>query len=356
MENPALASTPISEWPHVKFLNLYNEIGDDIFLDSTFYETAYFKNAWECISRYHNFTWCRTKEDVKKAAKHFALSSKDEALASQSVLPGNGQLDPVSSQDMPVIVRRIKDSDCFQSCDGHHRLAKCYVSGERTIEGHINVWPRVHTPVQELVMAVDRNNGMLRCIQPLPSCPELASWPQLLDCEGRLAHISKIMDKKCIPRQVPACFDTNCAYGWFVKALSDRGVDAVGMERDRASCELGWLVLNVPKKAMLRGDSVSHLESNSTTYDFMLCFDELHHYYRDERSMSAEDYLTLLVSRTAKVLFVDCPADDTTLSEQITAWATESSLVSHTENLTSMDEPLNDLHGPSTLIALYRNL
>jgi len=68
--NMQRASLLISESPHVKLLEQYREMSDTLFLYKIFEETAYFKNAMECVQITRNYFGQSNTEGIMAQADY----------------------------------------------------------------------------------------------------------------------------------------------------------------------------------------------------------------------------------------------------------------------------------------------
>ena len=300
MGDPSLGSLQIKDWPHVKLLKQFKSMGETVFEPEVFWKTEYFKNAWSCIINYNYFTWCRTKEDILKAAKNFVYRTFDEGY-NQQALSGSGG-DKASPPGQPVIVRRVKASENLQACDGHHRLASAYVLGYKYITGHINIWPKVYTPIQELILDVDHQRGKENLWQPLPGIEEIKGWPQVQSSESVYKLINNYIDNE----QIKTVFDSNCGYGWFLHKFKETGRQVRGIDRDPSALKIGKSVYKLTNDEIRRTTDYL-LSSNSENFDLVLCINELENFLKKHRPISTQKYLESLTSITNKICFIDIP-------------------------------------------------
>ena len=320
MDDPALPSLPIARWPHVLLLEDHQRLGDAVFDDAHFFDTAYFRNAWRCIEAYHHFTWCRNREQIREAARWFVARFRDE-----HVIEAGDTRAATSHPGAPVIVRRVRDSDYLQACDGHHRLAIAYARGQKTIRGHINPWPRVHTPAQQYLLEVDRHRGRRQCLQPVIECPEVSGWPVMRRCVDRLGMMRACLDTSGLGGENGRTFlDVECGFGWFVREMASLGYDATGIESNRPCCEIGWHVYGLSRDQLRRACAAELLRTESRVYDVTACLGVLQHYLVNFRPVTAQQMLALLDQRTRQVLFFETvEAHETWAGETFSRWTPE---------------------------------
>lgn len=312
-------STPISQSPHVRFLEEYQRVGEEIFQPERFRQTAYFANAAQCISVVGQYFDCTSEDQVVEIARGFV----NRFLGKERT---NGELRSApefSSPDSMVRVRPIEFSDCYEIVDGNHRLAIAYMRGEKT-HPVLVYFPATRTPLQQLLLdyAWCAMRGETEIYQPVES-PELgAYWVRIRRCTDRLDMMKKFLEENAglLPEH-PTYLDVACSYGWFVRAFDEMGFKARGVEIDWAAGEIGRRVYGLAEGQVTRSDAVRFLQSNTGTFDVVSCFSLLHHFVMNRASVSAEEMLRLIDRATGKVLFFDTGQDhEEWFRESLAGW------------------------------------
>jgi hypothetical protein len=298
INSPLSGSLSIKDWPHVKLLNEYLKEGDALFEPQRFRQTDYFKNAWQCILTYHYYTWCRSKEDIIKAARNFVKRTfSTNYQQEENLLHMAGTMDKASPKGEPVIVRRVKASHHLQACDGHHRLASAFVRGEKKLTGHINIWPQVYSPMQQLVLDADRQRGQENVWQPLEDCPEMQEWPVTQASELIAQCIFNYIKKD----EYESFLDVNCGYGWFLNQFKQHGFKTVqGLESDPVSRKIGQASYGLNQHEIMSINS-------GQTFDITLCLNELEFVLKGQRPLNLTQYIESLALTTRHLCLIDFP-------------------------------------------------
>lgn len=296
-------STPFYESPHVRFLEEYKRIGDEIFLPEVFRETAYFANAVQCMNVIGQYFDCTREEQVVEIAKGFVnrFLGKETANGSAARAP------EFSSPDSMVKVRPVECSEYYEVTDGNHRLAIAYVQGLETYPVLV-YYPPVRTPLQQLLLdyAWCANRGEFELYQPVTS-PELGSyWSLVRRCSDRFEMMRRFLEehRELLPER-PTYLDIASSYGWFVREFGELGFDAYGVEIDWAAIEIGRRVYNLSPEQVTRSEAVRFLQNETRSYDVVSCFSLLHHFVLNRGSISAIEMLELLDRTTRNVLFFE---------------------------------------------------
>lgn len=293
-------STPISKSPHVQFLEQYMQIGDEIFRPEIFNKTAYYANAKECkkvVGHYFGYT----KDDqIKMIAQNFI----SEFSGNTSKYKTDNNNPYFSSPDKPIHIRPICFSHYYEVIDGNHRLAIAIVRGEKVFPAFIRPETAV-TPLQQLLLDQVWLQGKREIYQPIES-PEINDeWILVRCCDDRLGMIKRFLEEnKLMPPQCKTYFDIACNYGWFVSEFEKLGFEASGVEIDWAAVEIGRMMYGL-KDQINRSEVVSALENDEKSYDIVTCFSLLHHFALDRASISAEDMLKIIDSKTKTAFFMD---------------------------------------------------
>lgn len=310
-------SKPISQSPHVRFLEQYQQMGEEIFRPEVFRQTAYFLNAVECLDICGEYFVYLSEDEIERIARRFVAQFLNEPKS-------NGfhhSSSPFSSPDSLPEVHRINHSDCYQVADGNHRLAIAYIRGER---GHMVqvLPPNMLTPLQKLLLDVIACYGRREIFQPIES-PELGDeWTLLRHCDRWFEVIERFLREfNLMPPHCLTYMDIGCSYGWFVRAFGQLGFDAHGVEIDRAAGQIGQLVYGLKPDQVMRLEPSRFLKGNPKPYDVTSCFNLLHDYVLGHSSVTAEEMLKLIDRATGTVLFFNMgPSHRTWERITLTGW------------------------------------
>lgn len=336
-KNVIRPSTPLSETPHVKLLELYNELGEDIFQNDILEKTKYFANAREIIELTGSYFSCKRPEEIHKQVRFFIDKYRGSDLTHPPTAPGHTPL------AHPPRVRPVRASGGFyQIIDGHHRLAIAYCKGVSKMRVSVNQ-TAVYTPLQQLLLDGLWTGDERILYQPV-SAPEVQGWPLVRRCVDRGDKMSD-----WLARHRPSYFspdhsylDIGSSYGWFVKHMLDHGFDARGVERDICAIEVGQNMYGLSRDRVCCKEIQSFLHGCKKKYDVVSCFSVLHHFALGRAAMSAAEMMKLIDDITADVLFFDTGQAGeawfrNTLSEWtpgfIEGWIAENSSFSKIERL-----------------------
>ena len=293
-------SSPIPEWPQVKLLRQYDNIGAQVFQSGVFEQTDYYRNAVLNIELHGNYFDAVLPSEIHWGARRFinAYRGLDGNLLSSEV--PDYERDPYEY----IAVHPVQDSACYQVVEGHHRLAIAYMRGIREVRGLI-LQPPVTTPLQDLLRDVLWLKGRRELYQPIDA-PELAGWTLVRHCSDRLAKMTGFLRAEgLMPPASSSYLDVACGYGWFVSEMAKAGFRADGVERDPIAISVGNLLYGLKPEQTYRSDAVAFLRAIQDRYDVTSCLSLAHHYILHRQSVSAEELLHLLDSATGRVMFFD---------------------------------------------------
>lgn len=296
-------STLLADIPHVKFLKLYQDIGDSIFIKEVFENTDYYKNAAEAIELRGTYFGIYDKACIVEQGRRFV------SLYCENCNSFNRQnFEGISSPNMPVLVRKINFSNGFyEIVDGHHRLAISFVRGISKHRAFVLPDKPVTTPLQNLVFDCVWTNGAKELYQPL-NYPEFEKkWFLVRRCEDRLAMVLNWLKKNSFNPKIEnlSYMDVGSNYGWFVAEMEKRGFSAFGVERDPAAIKIGEIAYQLNRNKVKRKDIVDFCKNEVRRYDIVTCFSVLHHFVLGKASVSAEEFIKLIDKITGTVLFID---------------------------------------------------
>jgi SAM-dependent methyltransferase len=294
-------STPISEGPHVKLLEAYQERGDQLLSADEFAKTPYFANAEQCISYTGAyFPYIKTVTQVQALARKFVQMSLLNGTEGSN-LPGH------SPKGSPILVRKIAYSDHYELVDGNHRVAAELVRGATCLYCAVTR-DVATTPAQDALLDVLWQEGRTEVYQPI-SLPEVATWDTLRKCSDRSAFMIAFLKADALSG-ARTYIDIGCSYGWFVAEMEKAGYDATGVERDPFALRVGQMVYRLRENQLVRSGIEDFLEKNKQVWDVVSCFSVLHHFVLGRGSIDAKDLVIGLDRITRSVLFLDSGTED----------------------------------------------
>jgi O-antigen/teichoic acid export membrane protein len=375
------ASTPIAQGPHAWLLRAAAERGSAGLSDEEILASPYGTHARRCLQltgRYFSATddagiVAEARSFLARAGEHHAapvpvpagVVSNELAEARPVAHPGtdSGGVPPEaalrtgshahSGPRDPILVAPIRDSDCFQILDGHHRLAMLAHRGARTAHVKVKRIP-VTTPLQDLLSRMSWIGGKKELYQPIDA-PELRQrWVVVRRCTDRLALMERFLAEHDIQPPGRDYLDVASCYGWFVHQMGERGFAAYGVERDPLAPRLGAAVYGLDPGRIHVGDAVEFLreaESSGRRWDVVSCFSLLHHFVLGRGSTTAEELVRLLDQAAGRVLFLDTGQEhEAWFAHSLKGWNADS-IAAFLREHTTFDEvvdlgPDQDAVGP----------
>jgi len=314
-------STPVADGPHVALLRL--AASRDL-SDAEILESPYGEMALACIRFQGGYFGAADEAGVVAVARGFIAGGASGSGAAGHSRAGD-----------PILVAPIKGSDHYQVLDGHHRIARAIVRGERTVRVTAK-WLPVTTPLQDLLIKMSWLDGDRQLYQPLPG-PELRdSWPTVRRCTDRLDKMTAFIAAHEL--DASSYLDVASCYGWFVAEFGRRGFVANGMERDPLAVPLGRAAYGLDEGAIQIGDCVELLRTAGRTWDVVSCFSLLHHFALGRGSVNEVELIKLLDGVTGTVLFFDTGQDhEEWFHESLRGWDT-ARVASFLREHTTFDE------------------
>lgn len=258
MNDYTLPSLTVDKWPHTLLLQDYKEYGKDIFLEENFHKTEYYKNAVSCIREYSAFTWCKKMSEIVIAARYFTEQIHVTATDKRKTKGGH--------HDLPVIVRKIKNSSMYQVCDGHHRVSRAYFLNKQSVSCFINPWPIIYTPTQEKIISL---HGKQELLQELAEVYEVKSWPIKYNVETVIPVIEDCIFQLC--QDKVSILDLACSYGAIVKHLSQMSnVNILGVEHRRIAFEIAVDCNKLTNVNILNDSYSSYLKKAEKKFDLVV--------------------------------------------------------------------------------------
>ena len=275
-------STPATQSPHLDLLRKHAAEGPSLFLPARFMETAYYRNAAECIAATGDYFGETGVEGIIRRARYFAENPSRPATS-------------------PIQVLSIADSDCYQIFDGYHRIARAIFNQQTSISVQ-PIGDPVHTPAQELLLRVKWQKGRPELYQPI-DLPEVKTWTTVRRCADRFSMMQHFLQGKLARGSY---IDLGCSYGWFVREMGKLGFDSSGIDSDRKTLNVGQKLYGIPEKRLDRGRLPKWAHKNSNRrYDVVSLFSVAHHFVRGWGGCTAEELVRSVDKITDQVLFFD---------------------------------------------------
>lgn len=300
MGDPLWPSTPVALGPHADLLlaSADGELTDEQILGSRYAQVAR-------VSIEHSGQYFAATDDagIIEVARRFIARPHGDGDSGGGP-PKDGPMPHQTRPGQPVLLAPIRDSDCYQVIDGHHRLAALVTAGATTVEARVK-WLPVSTPLQDMLDQMSWIGGERELYQPVRA-PELErSWVTVRACVDRQRAMEEMLLALEVEPTSSSYLDVASCYGWFVARMLELGYDAHGVERDPLGRELGSAVYGLDPSRVSTGDAVELLRERRDTFDVVSCFSLLHHFALGRGSVSAEELVRLLSRVTGKVLFLD---------------------------------------------------
>lgn len=300
--DPLRPSTAVTRSPQVQLLEEYGRRGEGLFDPEVFRNTAYFMNAEACIAATGSYFDALTAEGIERVARRFVASFVGLDVRDAEL----GRSKSFSSRHSLPVVTPVRYSSCYQVVDGNHRIAMAVVRGEEAVWAWVK-GPPVLTPLQQLVFDVSWTRGRRELYQPIDTPEFQAQWPLVRRCDDRMAMIHDFLFAGgLLPPNLRTSLDVASSYGWFVRAFSERGFEASGVEIDWASTEIGRVAYGLAPGQVTRSEVVRFLEGElERRWDVVTCFSLIHHFVLGRMRISPEEMLGHLDRITGTVLFLD---------------------------------------------------
>ncbi|MBC9733454.1 class I SAM-dependent methyltransferase [Nocardioides marmotae] len=327
-------SRPVADGPHVALLRagLAGPLTDAEVLASSYADLAR-----ACIRLSGQYFGVTDDAGILRLARDFlALAAAPDAGGSARPAPDGPARPNQSEPGAPVLLAPVRDSDCYQVVDGHHRLAIEVVRGAVGIRAKVRRFA-VTTPLQDVLDEMSWIGGERELYQPVDA-PELrAGYRVVRRCTDRLAMMAPLLEDVAAEADTaarpPTYLDVAACYGWFVDAVGRLGYDAEGIERDPAAPRVAAALHGTDPARMNVGDAVDFL-AGGRQWDVVSCFSLLHHFVLGRGACPPEELVRLLDRATGRVLFLDTgQAHEQWFRDSLPAWDTErvrSFLAEHT--------------------------
>lgn len=305
-------STPICQSPHSKFLTQYQRMGEALLEPEALEQTDFYRNAALCMRTFGSYFDLHNEADILLLARN--LIARFENRPYDHI---DGKSRSFSLQGLPVTVRPIRYSNCYQVVDGHHRLAIACAQGKKDHRVRV-IGPPQLTCLQQLLLDVSWNLNKRDLYQPVCS-PELGDqWQLVRRCSDRLDMMKRFLaEHDLLPPQTRTYLDIACNYGWFVKEMGELGYEVQGLEMDWAARQIGIHFYGLHEDQITRGEVVRFFRSNPPKRDVVSCFSLLHHFVLGLGAVGPQEIMHWLDQITDQVLFLD-------MGEEKEAWFHQS--------------------------------
>lgn len=167
----------------------------------------------------------------------------------------------------PVQVFKIRDSDCYEIIDGHHRCAIAFQCGRITIPAEIA--GSDSTYLQRLIF---RARGDKKTILDQPiEAPEVEKWPVTADCRAILALKCRFLRERSMLLAGTTYLDIPCGFGYSLKTFKQEGLHVFGVDPDETVLQITKIVHGIaPDECCLQeiSDFLAHTEN---TFEIVSC-------------------------------------------------------------------------------------
>ncbi len=289
-------SVPLAESPYVSLLAELQDRPERLADDDYLSATAYYAMAWRCIQTTGHFMGATGPSELLQWMRDYARSFlQGDAQSSPQAFRQPGH----SRSGSPVMVCRIRQSDCYEILDGHHRLAAAWVRGKARVPAVVA--GSKYSCLQRMLLRVNQINDM-ELYQPVNRL-EVASWPVVRQCTDRYQWMLKAMETRGI--QGKTALDLACSYGWFLQQFKGLGYEVLGVDRDPGALEIARLVGGLTQGETLCERVEDFLPNCRETHDVVLFLSILHHYGLGLEPGEVGRLLRSLDRITGRVLFLD---------------------------------------------------
>jgi len=291
-------STRLVDSAQVELLRRFDGVGEKLYEADRLGDTPYVQHVRAAAELSGHHRGARTEEEFLEVAREFLDRYRGRVIPYRPGRTTDGALPRV---------RRIRQSECFEVMDGHHRLAIEIARGESEVEVVVERL-RSSTPVQDLLRQMSWLDGQVRLYQPIP-LPEVATWPLMRRCTDRLGLMIEFLAGRGLDGSSfggdRSYLDVGACYGWFVAQMGALGFDAHGIEQDPLAGQLAELVYGLEPGRLVVGDFTSPLAPLTRRFTVVSCFSMLHHFVLGRGQCPAEELVARLDAATDEVLFLD---------------------------------------------------
>ena len=320
-EDDGRASLRLVDSPYVSFLQAVREnptrLADDAFLRGT----AYFAMARRCADHVGKWFGAREEAGILERVRAFGRMLPEIAGDGGPRLEalGGERLQGRSEAGDPVRVFALRDSRCRELQDGHHRAALAVVAGRADLPAEVlgEKW----SYLQSLVLQGVQTRGRKELYQPLPAPEFDGDWKLVRLCRDRFAMMEAFLRSRGIEGAGRRSLDLASSYGWFVRAFSDLGFSAHGVERDEVAVRVGRVGLRLAPSQVQIGSVERFLRKNDERFDVVLFLSILHHFVIGRESAPAIELIRHVDRACTGVLFFDTGEEhETWMRDKLPGW------------------------------------
>jgi hypothetical protein len=300
LSEPLRPSTRLVDGALAEFIRRYQEHGDSVLTPDALRASAMYREASTCRQLAGSYHGAESDDALFAALRELARVS--------------------GSSSEPVLVRRVKHSNCFQLLATGPNVARALVNLDATLDVHV-LPIAVTTPLQDLLIRMSWLAGDRQLYQPI-AAPELETWPLVRQCTDRLEMMRAFLDGLG-DDSVRTYLDVASCYGWFVEQMLEQGYDAFGVERDELAVECGRWAYHLDPDRVTSAEAEPFLRATPRRFDAVSCFSLLHH------AVVAGDGAAVrlvqdLDAVTGRVLFIDTGEEhESWLREVLPGWSPE---------------------------------
>lgn len=296
--DPTRLSRLLSTSPYVTFLRQCARSPELLDSPEALQETEYYRMARLCLEQTGNYFEARQEPEILEQMRRFHRLSREYASdRPDAPAPRDGHSPP----GRHPVLRRVRDSDCLEVVDGHHRLAIQAFRGEA--ETLAVVLGSTRTLLQERLLRVNQVHGV-ELYQPVP-LPEVAGWHVVRRCQDRFEKMQAFLEERDLLREGDRVLDCGCSYGWFLARFQELGLEAEGLDRDPRVARIGAMVYGLDPGQFHTRPLEDFLGQEGPPYDVVLFLSLLHHYGLGKEPGAPGEILRKVAARTRKVLFLD---------------------------------------------------
>lgn len=290
-------SIPMTNSPYVLFLKEV-EINNKLLTSDKYLEnTDYFKMAIKCISIVGHFMGAKDNESLKEwMRKYYSMFENAKKGINNSIILSTSE--GHSKPNSPVLLYKLKHSDCYEIVDGHHRIAIQYALGNEYIEGKIV--GNKYSILQKKLLKINQVHD-IELYQPVERL-EVRNWPKVRNCQDRYNMMINFIKNKIKKGSV---LDLACSYGWFLSKFKEKGFKVLGIDRDEKAIEIARLIYGLNDSELETIKIEDFFKKNTQQFDIVLFLSILHHYAIGKEKGEVIEILKNLDKITGKILFLD---------------------------------------------------
>lgn len=280
--------------------------------------TSYYKMSEIVINEHGNYFGAKNSEELEIVMNDYYKFYKNYISNNN----GDGHefysQDCHSKTDEPIMLNKIKQSDCYEVVDGHHRLAIKYLKGEKKIRALIV--NEKHSYLQKIILAGRQTHGDCELYQPI-NRNEVKNWRVVRKCSDRFQLIDNFLKQNFLYNQLESLVDISCSYGWFANEFKKKGFKVLGVDNDQKVLKIGKIVFGLEDEELFREDAYDFLLTNEKKYDVVLFLSIFHHYAIKKEKGEISVILKKLDKMTNKILIFDTgQSHEKWFSEKLTDW------------------------------------